>query len=53
MSNRELAETILAQLYPEVDEDGIPYLPHVESVLTIELLIEEYLLGNGERNEIQ
>lgn len=36
---RELAGTILVELYPEVDEDGIPYLPHIETVETIERLI--------------
>lgn len=36
---RELAETIIAQLYPEVDESGIPYLPHIESVETIERIL--------------
>lgn len=38
---RELAETICAQLYPEVGEDGIPYLPHAGSVLTVERLIQD------------
>lgn len=32
---RELAKTILAQLYPEVDDEGRPYLPYAESLETI------------------
>lgn len=32
---QELAKTILAQLYPEVDDEGRPYLPYPESLETI------------------
>lgn len=37
--NEDLAKTIYAQLYPEVDDGGRPYLPYEESVKTIERLV--------------